>query len=92
MSIALTLILQGNVLIDDSGSPCIADFGVAIVVEDPELQWTTTTTERIINSRWRAPELLGIYCDQERPTFKSDIYSFGGVTFFVRILSSVILL
>jgi serine/threonine protein kinase len=78
---------QGNVLIDGSGNPCLTDFGLATVDGQPELQLSTTTVERSFNSRWRAPEVIGIERDPERPTFKSDIYSFGGVMFFVRSLS-----
>jgi serine/threonine protein kinase len=84
VDVALTHRLQGNVLIDDSGNPCLTDFGLATVAGDAELQWTTLTTERIFHSRWRAPEVIGIKHDPERPTFKSDIYSFGGIMFFVR--------
>jgi len=84
VNIALICILQGNILIDDSGSPCIADFGLATVVGEPELQLSTTTAGRTFNCQWRAPEVLGIYGVLQRPTFKSDIYSFGSVLYFVR--------
>jgi len=78
---------QGNVLIDDFGNPRLTDFGLATVVEDPELQWSTITLGHNFDPRWRAPEVLGIKDDPERPTFKSDIYSFGSVMFFVCLLS-----
>jgi serine/threonine protein kinase len=74
---------QGNVLIDVSGNPCLTDFGLATIAGDPELQWTTTTMGRSFDCRWRAPELIGIEHNPERPTFKSDIYSFGSVMIFV---------
>jgi serine/threonine protein kinase len=80
---------KGNVLIDGSGNPRLTDFGLATVVGDQELQWTTTTEAREFNYRWRAPEVIGIERDKpERPTFKSDIYSLGSVMFFVRSLLS----
>ncbi|KAG0694442.1 kinase-like domain-containing protein, partial [Suillus ampliporus] len=72
-----------NVLIDGSGNPRLTDFGLATVVGDTELQLNTTTAGRNLDSRWRAPEVIGIECGPERPTFKSDIYSFGGVMFFI---------
>jgi serine/threonine protein kinase len=88
MNVALIHEFQGNVLIDDSDNPCLADFGLATVAEEPELQWCTTTAEMSFNSRWRAPEEVIATEDgsPERPTFKSDIYSLGSVMFFVRFL------
>jgi len=85
VNVALICELQGNVLIDGSGNPCLTDFGLATVAEDPELQWTTTTASMRngFDCRWRAPEVVGIDVDPGKPTFKSDIYSFGSVMFFV---------
>lgn len=75
-----------NVLIDCSGNPRLIDFGLATVVGDAELQLSITTASRSLDPRWRAPEVIGIDpdLDPERPTFTSDIYSFGGIMFFVR--------
>ncbi|KAG1812495.1 kinase-like domain-containing protein [Suillus subaureus] len=72
----------GNVLIDGSRNPRLTDFGLATIEGDGELQLNSTTAERSFNSRWRAPEVIGLEYDPERPTFMSDIYSFGGVMFF----------
>ncbi|KAG1777031.1 kinase-like domain-containing protein [Suillus placidus] len=61
----------------NSGNPCLTGFGLATVVGDPELQWNSTTAACDFNSRWRAPEVIGIESDEPaRPTFASDIYSF----------------
>jgi len=78
-----------NVLMDDLGNPCLTDFGLVTVVETSELDDIT------VDLRWCAPEVIGTYPqDPERPSFKSDIYSFGGIMFLVRVLffSSSILL
>ncbi|KAG2740560.1 kinase-like protein, partial [Suillus brevipes Sb2] len=75
---------QGNVLIEGSGNPRLTDFGLATVVGDQELQWTTTMEAREFSSRWRAPEVIGIERDKPgRPTFESDVYSLGSVIFFI---------
>jgi serine/threonine protein kinase len=80
---------QANVLVDGSGRSRLTDFGLATVAGDPESQLNTTTADRTFNPQWRAPEVIGIHCDNEKPVppnFKSDMYSFGGVMFFVRFL------
>jgi serine/threonine protein kinase len=83
MNVPLIRKRQGNVLIDSSGNPCLIDFGLATVVGDPELQLSATTLGRSFDSRWRAPEVIGIDGDPGRPTFKSDTHSFGSVMFLV---------
>ncbi|KAG1807742.1 hypothetical protein EV424DRAFT_1268158, partial [Suillus variegatus] len=72
-----------NVLIDDSGNSCLTDFGLATIEGEVDSQLNSTTVERTLNSRWRAPEVLGLEDDPQKPTFMSDIYSFGSVTFLV---------
>jgi len=84
VNVALIPMLQGNVLIDGSGNPRLKGFSLATVAEDKDLQWTTSTVTRNFDARWRAPEVIGIDADPERPTFESDIYSLGSVMFFVR--------
>ncbi|KAG1904345.1 kinase-like domain-containing protein, partial [Suillus fuscotomentosus] len=75
---------QDNVLIGDSGNPCLTGFGLATVVGDPELQWNSTTAACDFDSRWRAPEVIGIESDEPaRPNYASDIYSFGSIMFFI---------
>jgi len=69
---------------DGSGNPRLTDFGLATVAEDSKLQWARVTMARKFGARWHAPEVIGIDADPDRPTFKSDIYSFGSVMFFVR--------
>jgi serine/threonine protein kinase len=85
LDVALICVPQGNVLIDSSGSPRLTDFGLATIVGDEDLQLSKSTAYRNLDSRWRAPEVLGMNdkANPERPTFESDIYSFGGVMFYV---------
>ncbi|KAG1731477.1 kinase-like domain-containing protein [Suillus paluster] len=77
-----------NVLIDDSGNARLTDFGLATVAGGMELQLSASTVSRELDSRWGAPEVIRIEDDRcpERPNFKSDIYSFGSIMFFVRSL------
>ncbi|OAX40836.1 hypothetical protein K503DRAFT_569734 [Rhizopogon vinicolor AM-OR11-026] len=70
-------------------NPHLTDFGLATIVGDAELQRTTTTVGHNPDCRRRAPEVIGVDCDPGRPTFKSDIYSFGGIMFFMRSIPSV---
>jgi serine/threonine protein kinase len=90
LSVDVTLIHkpQANVLIDDAGNPRLTDFGLATIVGDAESQLNTTTANRNFNPQWRAPEVIGIDLEAElvQPNFKSDIYAFGGIMFFVRSL------
>jgi serine/threonine protein kinase len=80
---------QSNVLVDGSGHPRLTDFGLATVAGDVESQLNTTTAGRSFNPQWRAPEVIGIGSEDGqiiRPNFKTDVYSFGSVMFFVRFL------
>ncbi|KAG2342580.1 kinase-like protein [Suillus weaverae] len=75
-----------NVLVDGSGHPRLTDFGLATVVGDEEMQWSSTTAGLPFNPRWRAPEVMGVGHSGSiviRPNFKSDVYSFGSVMFFI---------
>ncbi|KAG2099658.1 kinase-like domain-containing protein, partial [Suillus cothurnatus] len=78
-----------NVLVDGSGHPRLTDFGLATVAGDVESQLNTTTTGCSFNPQWRAPEVIRIGLEDGqiiRPNFKTDIYSFGSVMFFVRFV------
>ncbi|KDQ60410.1 hypothetical protein JAAARDRAFT_56313 [Jaapia argillacea MUCL 33604] len=61
-----------NTLIDDKGRACIADFGHCSIVSHP---CSVKTAFTVGSLRWTAPEL--IRGDTSRPTFESEIYSFG---------------
>ncbi|KAG9105265.1 hypothetical protein FRC07_009442, partial [Ceratobasidium sp. 392] len=62
-----------NVLISDSGTPMLTDFGNAIL-RDRTLLFTATTVKASLSPRWTAPELLegsSLY------SMEADVYALG---------------
>lgn len=72
-----------NVLIDENGGACLADYGLAyIIASSAEDIRTSTGTSETHNSpnttRWAAPELILSEDEIEPiPTTSCDVYSFG---------------
>ena len=73
-----SLTLKANVLIDDSGSACLADFGLTSVISDGE---TTSSSGMMVGTvRWMSPERLdpGRFGLQGNGlTKESDCYALG---------------
>ncbi|KAF9443527.1 kinase-like protein [Macrolepiota fuliginosa MF-IS2] len=70
-----------NILVSDSGTACITDFGVSSFRNDGTVSMTigASTQGGGGSSRWAAPEsVMG-----HPPSFKSDIWAFGCVCFEV---------
>jgi len=70
---------QPNILVDDSGSAIIADFGLAMITQNPDTV-LNISCQRGHTPRWTAPEVLndGIYSKE------ADIFSFAMVMIEVR--------
>ncbi|KAG2071008.1 kinase-like protein [Suillus decipiens] len=69
-----------NVLMDEDGRACLADYGLALIVaSSTDMRTSTTETCNSPNAaRWAAPELfLGEDETDFQPTVSSDVYSFG---------------
>ncbi|KAF8147146.1 kinase-like domain-containing protein, partial [Mycena galopus ATCC 62051] len=68
----------GNILIDDNGHACLADFGLALAVESQALGTSSAGSTRG-TLRWLSPEILDSSRKAERQTSltKRDIYAFG---------------
>ncbi|KAH6908846.1 kinase-like domain-containing protein [Coprinopsis sp. MPI-PUGE-AT-0042] len=70
-----------NVLVDQHGHACLADFGLASLVDGEMLRWTTLESTGLMGgtARWQAPELLDPEDESSRPTRQSDVYALGCV-------------
>ncbi|KAL0953745.1 hypothetical protein HGRIS_004935 [Hohenbuehelia grisea] len=69
-----------NILVNDSGHACIADFGLTVFTDT--LSYTGSSSSYSGSARWMAPELLYPAClglEKFRRTKASDVYSFACV-------------
>ncbi|KAI0077413.1 kinase-like protein [Panus rudis PR-1116 ss-1] len=65
-----------NILIDDNLGIRLADFGLACFIHPSNASLGLRDSVAV---RWAAPELLSPDMDMIKPSFESDIYSFGSV-------------
>ena len=63
---------------DDSGNPCLADFGLSRMAEDNTL-WRTSATHAPGTTRWNAPELMD--GSQSTVTKAGDVYAYAMTSF-----------
>jgi len=81
-----TLFIKANILIDQNGRACLADFGLLTIASDPA---NPTTSNSIViggTIRWMSPELLDpdqFGFGDGRPTKESDCYALGMVIYEV---------
>ncbi|KDQ17554.1 hypothetical protein BOTBODRAFT_105598 [Botryobasidium botryosum FD-172 SS1] len=69
-----------NILISDSGTACIADFGLSERLAQKSATENSNTWYTAGNPRWQAPELLNAVTYAEvRRTTQSDMFAFGRV-------------
>ncbi|KAF7373383.1 hypothetical protein MSAN_00547900 [Mycena sanguinolenta] len=77
-----------NILVSDDWNACLADFGLASVIEDPASTTSgagaliTSTANHAGSLRWFAPELIAptfFGCDRFVRTTASDVYAFACV-------------
>ncbi|KAK7026355.1 kinase domain-containing protein [Favolaschia claudopus] len=70
-----------NILVTPSGRACIADFGLAIIINAMTLRLSSSTTiSRAGTVRYQAPELVEPELNG-RKTFHTDIYAFACVCY-----------
>ncbi|KAF9448602.1 kinase-like protein [Macrolepiota fuliginosa MF-IS2] len=74
-----------NILISQTGSACLADFGLSSVVDADVLRWTSqkTMTRPAGTLRWAAPEFMDDSEDATPATFTTDIYSMASMIYEV---------
>ncbi|KAG6811012.1 hypothetical protein H0H92_009353 [Tricholoma furcatifolium] len=73
-----------NVLVDESGRACVADFGLSSISDKEILAWTSvsSTSSKGGTLRYQAPELLDIENGEQRcNTTASDIYAWACVAY-----------
>lgn len=76
---------QANVLIDDVGKGCIADFGLSKIKDDALSQSVTTRDQTLIGTmRFMAPEMMKGKISKE-----GDVYSFGMLIYQVGLSITV---
>ena len=75
---------KSNILIDETGRPHVADFGLLTIVSDPANLLSSTSRTQGGAVRWMSPELINpeaFGLDKSRPTKSSDCYAFGMVVY-----------
>ncbi|KAG6904951.1 hypothetical protein DXG01_005983 [Tephrocybe rancida] len=81
-----------NILVDDVGRACLADFGILSISDSQIVAWTTQSSGTVKDgsTRWQAPELFAIgdsdMADEEveaavKNTMASDVYALGCLFF-----------
>jgi serine/threonine protein kinase len=81
---------QPNILMNDNGQPCLADFGLTKIICD-SLPGYSITTANEGTARWMAPELImpELYGLTKCVSSKeSDIYAFGMVVCEVNVFQA----
>ncbi|KAG5635033.1 hypothetical protein H0H81_012644 [Sphagnurus paluster] len=75
---------QPNILVNDAGRACLADFGISSVVDEKILAWTSHSSalSKGGSVRWQAPELFDLETDKFVPnTTESDVYAWACVCY-----------
>ena len=78
------MLFKANILIDDTGRACLADFGLITIISDPSSRLSSNSSTQGGTTRWMSPELLNpqrFKLKKGRPTKFSDCYAFGMVIY-----------
>jgi len=80
------LSIKANILIDQNGHACLADFGLLNTISDPTNFTASSSFMAGGTIRWMSPELLDpdqFGLEGSRPTKESDCYALGMVIYEV---------
>jgi len=80
------LFIQVNILIDQNGHACLADFGLLTIISDHTNPTISSSSTNAGTTRWMSPELLDpdqFGSENSRRTKESDCYALGMVIFEV---------
>jgi serine/threonine protein kinase len=77
---------QENVLVKSDGEAVLTDFGLSVIVEDPNTPGERGSTAGTL--RWKAPELFAIFSSKSTA---SDVWGFGCTTYEVPIFFNTFL-
>jgi serine/threonine protein kinase len=77
------LFVQGNILVDETGSAIITDFGLSKVLEEMSDSMSRGTSFFAGSTRWMAPELIFALVEDDGVvppiTTYSDVYAFASI-------------
>ena len=76
--------VQANILIDQTGNPRLADFGLLTIISDPMNLLSSSSYTQGGTARWMGPELIDpqrFGFKNSRPTEFSDCYALGMVIY-----------
>ena len=80
----LTKSIKANILVDQTGHACLADFGLLTIVSDPAIRLHSSSFMHGGTVRWMAPELINpqeFGFEKSCPTKSSDCYALGMVIY-----------
>ena len=82
--IMLSLPIKANILINQTGHACLADFGLLTIISDPKYLLSSSSHTHGGTVRWMSPERIfpGKFgFKNNRPTVPSDCYALGMVIY-----------
>ena len=83
-TVLTSLSFKANILIDETGHACLADFGLLTIISDPANFLSSSSYSQGGTVRWISPELIDpqrFGLEKSRRTISSDCYALGMVIY-----------